>query len=513
MNEHFSRAEEHRARGIRLTEAGLFNEAIAEFKQAIALHPDCLEAYSDLGKAYNEAGSFDLALEACFKLLERAPALLAPIQNIAKTYGEMGRLNEALSYYYKLLERDPDRSSARSDLLLTLNYTSASREMIFFEHAKFSRFDAFSEDQYRDFKPNKKTKITIGYVSADFRDHPVAYLIAPILKHHDRSRFDIVLYNNGNISDAETEKFKKLADIWRDTEALSDTDLIRLIKADGIDILVDLSGHTGGNRLSVFARKPAPLQVSWIGYMNTAGLKAIDYRITDLSLAPEGAEAYYLEKLWRVRDSFTFDHSFYDLPPPLALPARKNGFVTFASMNNYKKVSDRLIDVWVRILKEVPNARLVVSAKGDERFQASIRERFTSRGIAPARIDIVGLKPHREYIALFDTVDIALDTFPFSGLLTIYHGLWSGVPSVVLEGAAEYGRNAATLMKKVNLPEFIATSEDEYVAIAVRYANDLESLERIRPDMRKRFDPSEAALVTKDIEQAYLGMLSEKFPG
>ncbi|MCC2630430.1 MAG: domain/SEC-C motif protein [Candidatus Paceibacter sp.] len=509
-DEKISKALELNTQGIKFADKGLFGQAIACFTEAIELLPTHWELYNNLAKTYNEAGDFQASINTCLYLIQKFPINSGSnFQNIAKSYGEMARHNEALSYYYQALDRNPDSKSVYDDLLLTLNYTFASRQSIFLEHAKFGRFDKPEIKRPHVRTPHNR-KINIGYISPDFRDHPVGYLMKPILEYHNRSAFKIFLYNNTKfaVRDEVTNMFQKQADVWRDIEVLEDADVAELIRKDEIDILVDLTGHTGGNRLGVFVERPAPIQVSWLGYMNTTGLRSIDYHITDWFLAPAGTEAFYTEKLWRIQDSFTY-LPLYEPPSIKPLPALKNGYVTFGFLNNYKKINDKVLDLWASILKAVPDSKLIFSAKGNEAFHEEIRQRFVIRGIAAERIEMVGLKLLPDFLAFFDRTDIALDPFPFTGLITIYHGLYAGVPSIVLKGASEYERNGSAVMKKVNLPEFIADSEQKYLEKAVYWANHLNELAQIRSTMRKRFNKNEAQEVTRSVEQAFQNMMEK----
>lgn len=498
-------AEEHNLQGIKLAQAGFFDRAISLFKEAVHLYPEYAEAYSNLGKAYNETGDFENSIRACQNILTIVPDSPATLQNIAKTYGEMGRLNESLSYYYKAIELNPLSSTAFSDLFLTLNYTFASREAVFMEHLKFSRFNK-KLPAPKLLKKGKDGRINVGYVSGDFREHPAAYLIAPVLKNHDRDKFKIFLYSNTATEDFATADFKKYADVWRNICGINDIEAARLVKKDEIDILVDLSGHTGGNRLLIFAEKPAPVQISWLGYMNTTGFSSIDYRITDNFLAPAGAESFYTEKIIRVPDYFTFEP--FTEPPPIAnSPFVKNGYITFAYLGNYKKVNDRVFSLWVRILKAIPDSRMLLSAKGNSFFHESIKERFAGMGIKEERVKIVGLKFMKDFLRLFDEADISLDPFPFTGCITTLHSLWAGVPSVVRLGEAEYGRNAAAVMRKAGLMEFVAKDDDEYVRIAVNWASKKEELRRLRQKMRERFNKNEAREVTRNVENTFMEVI------
>ena len=477
----------------------------------MASRAERFEFLNNLARTYNEAGAFADSLAVCQEMLRLNPNSPAVLQNIAKTYGEMGRLNEALSHYYQALALNPDSPSTWSDLFLTLNYTFATPEAIFLEHSKYRRFDtwpgirATSTPRRRSIK---NRRINLGYVSADFREHPVAHLLAPVLQYHDRERFRVFLYSNGNLSDKITERFELEADEWRDIHLLDDEAAASLIQRDAIDLLIDLSGHTGSNRLPLFTRRPAPVQVSWLGYLNTTGLKSIDYHLTDQLLCSPDPQKFYSEKLWPITDSFTFD-PLSPLPAINDLPAKQNGHITFASLNNFKKINDRVLNLWSAILKTVPRSRLIISAKGDVNFHQLIKNKFVMRGIARERVTVIGLKLFNDFLKIFNEVDLMLDPFPFPGCITIYHGLFAGVLSVILSGQTEYGRNGAVVMRQVGLEEFIAKSESEYLTIARYWSSEANwpGLSTLRTTMRARFPANRGQIVTKNLERAFIEML------
>ncbi len=506
-----SKAEICNQAGQKLAEVGLFAEALPHFKEAISLAPNYLDAYNNLAKTYNEAGAFADSLTVCQEMLRLQPNSPAVLQNMAKTFGELGRLNEALNYYYRAIALNPDSPSTWSDLFLTLNYTFATSEAVFLEHCKYRRFDPPFPTAPAFYPPrssNKDRRINLGYVSADFREHPVAHLLALVLQYHDRERFKIFLYSNGQLQDKITDRFKLEADEWRDIHALDNETAASLIKHDSLDLLVDLSGHTSGNRLPLFARRLAPMQVSWLGYLNTTGLSSIDYHLTDQLLVSAGSQKFYTEKLWPLVDSFAFNPPS-PLPEINDLPAKKNGFFTFASLNNFKKINDRVLNLWSAILQVVPRSRLIISAKGDLNFQQSIKNKFTLRGIAPERVTIIGLRLFTDFLKIFGAVDLMLDPFPFPGCITIYHGLYAGVPSVVLQSQTEYGRNGAAVMRQVDLAQFIAKSEAEYVNTALYWSAEAnwDKLSTVRVNMRSRFPANRGQAVTKNVERAFIAML------
>ncbi|MES2436816.1 MAG: tetratricopeptide repeat protein [Patescibacteria group bacterium] len=502
-------AQAAHAQGLAYLEKGMFGEALFHLKKAITLVPNYLEAHNTLGRAYNETGDFELSIQTCLHILSQNPQAYFVLQNIAKSYGEMGRHAEALSYYYRYIALSPTAATAYSDLFLTLNYLPMSREAMFVEHYKFHIFDKNNTNSNYLYQKNihdsSKRKIKVGYVSGDLREHPVAHLFVPVIKNHDRSKFNIHIYNNTHSQDDVTKKIKNYGDTWRDIQALSHEDTLELIRSDNLDILVDLSGHTGSNRLLIFAARAAPIQVAWLGYMNTTGLKNMDYRITDFNLSVPDSEKYYTEKLWRVTNSFTFD-PLMELPDIDDLPALKNGFITFASLNNYKKITSHVYDVWADILRKIPTSRLVFSLKGNDTLKQSVLTKFELRGISSDRIKIIDQKLIEDYVKFFNDIDILLDPFPFTGCITVFHGLWGGVPSIVMEGVTEYERNGPTVMKKVGLDSCIAHNPQEYVDIAVYWASHFDELAELRKKMREKFPKNEDKLVTKGIEDAFIKM-------
>jgi predicted O-linked N-acetylglucosamine transferase (SPINDLY family) len=334
-------------------------------------------------------------------------------------------------------------------------------------------------------------KLRIGFVSGDFFEHAVNHFFEPVIKNFDAERFETFAYSNTIKEDAVTERLKPLFTHWRSILGISDDAAADLIEADQIDILVDLSGHTAGNRLLVFARKPAPIQVSWIGYPGTTGMAAIDYRLTDHVTEPEGlTEHLNTEILWRLpRMAACYQPSALTIPVMNHPPSDDNGYVTFGCINRFAKVTDSVLAVWAQILARVPTARLLLEVGDIENpeFRAETEARFERLGLP---LDRVILEPRRAAYMLFHRMDVALDPFPFNGVTTSMDTLWMGVPFVALAGTHLISRLGSAILTTAGLPELVAQTPDEYVEVAARLARDADWLRTVRHDLRDRLTRS-----------------------
>ena len=462
--------------------------------------------------------------EAIERLREaiRLDSSLAPAHyNLGLTLYETGNAEEAEPVLIKAIELDPAFQAAHSTLLCLYGLArSQEPAYVLGRHRHWAThhadpLTAAAAEHSNDRTPGRP--LTVGYVSADFREHSIARVISPILANHDRSRFRVICYDNWPVPDATTRQLQSLAHSWRKIDKLDDASAAELIRADAVDILVDLSGHTAGNRLLVFARKPAPVQASWLGYMCTTGMAAMDWRITDAYLDPPGASEHrYTEKLARIASAAAFE-PHPDSPTVTEAPAISRGFVRFGSFNNYIKIDDEVIVLWITILATLPTSRLILVALGGDApdVQASIRARFHNLAGDPsvaARVDIVGRRPLKQFLQMFKDVDIALDPFPYGGGTTSLHTLWMGVPIVTLEGNSELARSTSGMMIGCGLESLVARSEKHYLDIAVHLAKDLHRLDELRKSIRSRLSEStlgNAESVTRSLEEAYHTMWSE----
>lgn len=428
----------------------------------------------------------------------------------------LGRYGDAVSCYEKSLQLDPENAVMQSNLLFAMNNAPhLNRSLVFEAHLRWGQRLEKKWAHARKAHANERSPdrpLRIGYVSADFRSHSVAYFIDPFWSKIDRAHYKTYVYDNfPGAPDEVARRLQRLADAWRRIADLSDDDVARLVREDGIDVLVDVSGHTGGNRLAVFARKPAPVQATWFAYMNTTGLQAIDYRITDEYLSPSGSsEAYYTEALFRIPSCACFSPA-PESPPVNALPALKNGFITFASFNSWAKVSPQVIDAWCRILTALPRARLLLVARGGDDTQARARmlDPFARNGIDRERVSVLGTRPLAEFLNMFQDVDIALDPFPYNGGTTSLHTLWMGVPVVTLQGNSETARGGGSILCGMGLKDLVAGNVDEYCAIAAGLARDTGRLGQLRLTLREKMAQSpimDAGPTTRAMEMAFREM-------
>ena len=342
-------------------------------------------------------------------------------------------------------------------------------------------------------EPNAESpaKLRVGFVSGDFRAHSVAHFFEPILSARDHGEFSYILYSNYHAADAVSERLRAYADGWRDIWQLTDDALIEQIRPDRIDILVDLSGHTAHNRLAVFARRAAPVQISYLGYPDSTGLTTMDYRITDAATDPPGvADPWHCERLLRLPGSQWCFRPFGAQAVPASLPARDAGFVTFGSFNNLTKASDTLLRCWVQILVNLPTARLRLTRVRSQQRAAEIVALFEQSGVSAERIECAPYKSDPPYGSQFAGVDIALDNYPYNGVTTTCETLFFGVPVISLHGRNGVSRSGLSLLSSLGLAELVASTPEQYVAIAVALAEDLSRLEQLRTSLRTRFEQS-----------------------
>jgi predicted O-linked N-acetylglucosamine transferase (SPINDLY family) len=504
----------HSNLGILLKTMGRIDEATACLQDALRLDPRHAEAHNNLGNIHFDGGRLDKAL-ACFQeALRLKPEFVQAYNNLGLVYQAQGRLEDALACYREALRLDPDKAIPHSNLLYVLNYRDrCDAATLFAEHVRWgerhgrglSDLDAHSN------VPDADRRLRVGYVSADFRNHPIAYFLEAVLAHRDKARFEIFCYNNRAISDDATRRLRRHADHWRDIVGQPDEAVARQIRRDGIDILVDLAGHTKGNRLLTFALKPAPVQATWIGYITTTGLKAMDYIIADRFVIPPEDEPYYVERPVRLPHSylcFTAPHYPIEVSP---LPALHGNEVTFGCFNNASKLTPTVIAVWAKLLHAVPHSRLFLKYTGldDVQVQRHYRDLFTQHRIEGNRIRFSGQSPRERLLAAYREVDIALDPFPYNGGTTTVEALWMGVPVVSLRGDRFVSRTGETILTNIGLAECVADSEDAYIAKARALTADLPRLAELRSQLRSRLLNSplcDGAGFTRDLEAAYRTM-------
>jgi predicted O-linked N-acetylglucosamine transferase (SPINDLY family)/predicted SAM-dependent methyltransferase len=485
-------------------------DAAAEAPPAVAAHQGPAEARYSHALALMQREDYEAALAALARLCEQAPELPQAHFSYAYLQRQLGFIEESIASYRRALELRPEHADTRSHLLMALNYSSQhSPAEVFEEHLRCGdRLVQPVAPPAPDRAPGRRLRV--GYLSPDFCSHVVSAFMLPVLARHDRERFEVYCYHSGARSDAVTQQMRSLAEHWTDCAGLGDAEIAARIRADRVDLLVDLAGHTEGQRMGVLALRPAPLQASWIGYPNTTGLRVVDYRITDARADPPGESEYlHVERLLRLPRSFLCYRPGPEIHPPTPLPAERAGRVTFGCFNNFQKLSGPFFDAAVKLLEAVPGSRLLLKAKPLQlaSVQSRVRERFARAGIDASRIELRGWEATAEsHLAAYDGVDVALDSFPYNGTTTTCEAMWMGVPVVTLRGQCHAGRVGASLLHSMGLDELVAPDAAAYVRIAAALAADRARLAQMRRGLRERLKQSalmdEPGFV-RELEQAY----------
>lgn len=469
-----------------------FMKAVTRFRMGLERNPASNAAMNNLGAVYIHLGFTSEAIEAFQEALVLCPTMIAPYNNLGHMLKISGKAEEGISYYRKGLALAPDnKEMIHNYLLSTLYQTNLTPEAIFEEHRVWGgRIAAgvkrFPRRQIREGHPNQP--IRIGYISPDFCLHPVSFFVEALLQGHTRERFSVYVYSDVHKEDVVTKRFRSMVNVWHDISEMQDKEVGELIQKDQIDILVELCGHTAHTRLELLAAKPAPITVSYLGYPASTGVPGVDYRITDPVVDPPGAtDALHTEKLIRL-ERCAWHYTPPTVSPEVApLPATKNEFITFGCFNNLAKLNAPLYDTWVKILNQVPQSHLFLKAKTfvDPGVCKGVLDYFISQGIAEGRVRVLGFEnTTKGHLDRYHEVDIALDSYPYHGTTTTCEALWMGVPVVTRAGEAHLSRVGLSLLQAVGHPELIATSEAEYIELAVALAKNLEQLTVLRMKLR-----------------------------
>nr|MBI3614212.1 tetratricopeptide repeat protein [Nitrospirota bacterium] len=489
-------------------------ETEACYRRALAIRPDYPEAHYNLGNVLRIKGSLQDAMASYERALTLKPDFVDAHHNLGNTFMDQGRVEDAMASFQRALALKPDNDRVHSALLFSMSYRDVAPDAV------AQGFRKWNEQHARSLEGRKKPhlnnrdanrRLRVGYVSGDFREHPICYFIEPLLSAHDHTHVEVVCYSTDPWVDATTQRVQKYADAWRSLVGVKDEDAADLIANDRIDILIDLAGHTGGNRLLVFARKPAPVQVTYLGSLTTTGLTAIDYRLTDRFLTPPDTAEWFAEELVRLPGCFLCYRQPAEVPAVSPLPAAQAGHVTFGSCNNFTKVTPAVVELWSRILLHVPRSRLVLKDRNfaDAAHRLGCLELFGRCGIEEDRIELLARTSIYDYFALYGRVDIGLDPFPYNGCTTTCDTLWMGVPVVTLAGVMSYSRFGVSLLSNLGLEELIATTPDAYVEKAVGLAKDLTRLAALRETLRQRMAGSplcDAKAFAQGVERAYRDM-------
>lgn len=514
-----STAVDLRRRGQQMLRARKLDEAVACFSRLVAMQPNSSKAHRDLGAALLRDDRLEEAVAEFRKALELRPRFADAYGSLGDAYHLQGKLDQAISCYRNVLRLKPTAARAHSNLLLTLNYShKVDPKAVFQEHLRWARHHAAPLARHirphaNDCDPGRRLKV--GYVSPDFRRHSVNYFVEPVLARHDHDRLAVYCYSDAIRPDDVTERIAGYCDGWRDVRGMTDDEVARLVRDDGIDVLVDLSGHTGTNRLLVFARKPAPVQVTYLGYPNTTGLSTIDYRVTDAYADPPGmTEALNTETLGWMPETFLCYAPPPEAPPAGEPPALAAGRVTFGCFNILAKVTPDVMALWARVLAAVPGSRLVMKDRSGVFAYAArrqyVRDIFRYHGIPADRLDLCDKEPdYAKHLDAYRRVDVMLDPFPYNGTTTTCEALWMGLPVVTLAGATHVGRVGVSILSNVELTDLIAESPEEYVRKAVDLASDRDGLLFLRDTLRDRMQRSplmDAKRFTRSLEEMYRQM-------
>jgi len=489
--------------GTALQTIGQYDDAIAEYRRAVALQPDFADAYYNLGGALQELGYLDEAVNAYRQALQLRQDMAQVYGNLGNALRDMGQLDDALASYRKATSLKIE-SKAANNLLFGLHFhPDYEPRQILEEHRRWNQIFAAPlapaiKPHVNDRSPDRQ--IRVGFLSPDLNAHPVGRFLRPLLAHRDRSQAQVFCYSDVRKPDAMTARLQQEADVWRVTLGMEDDAVAEMIRADSIDILIDLTMHADGSRLLVFARKPAPVQATYLAYAGTTGLDTMDYRISDLYLDPPGGdESVYSEKTIRLA------HSYWCYEPPTEageVTPRRGGDITFGCFNNYAKISPICWKTWCEILRRVPTSRLIVYSREGAHRQRAIQS-LQAQGIDPQRLEFVAATGLAEYFKRYDQIDIALDPFPYPGGTTTCDALWMGVPVVSLAGKTAVSRGGLSILSNVDMPELVSRNVEDYVQTAVKLANDRERLRHLRSTLRERMRQSpimNAALCAKDFD-------------
>lgn len=535
----------HNEMGLLLQAAGRFDEALAAYRELLQLIPEDYVIYNNIGSVLQAQGHFDTAmlqyrlalkispnsaltqcnLGTCLLKMDRQeeclqwfsssikhdPKLYVAHNNLFTTLLELGRTDEAISVCRHAIKINPEWSVMHSNLLFILSHSAGiGATELFKEHQRFGKqFETpwIAKQLTHGNERDPERVLRVGFVSADLYNHAMANFITPVLDNlADATGLELYIYcNNNRADDHITAHLRKLMFNWQDIQQLDNDQFAQCIAADGIDILIDLSGHSGHNRLPVFARKPAPLQLSWIGYAMTTGLQAIDYYVSDPFLSPPGLlDDQFTEKLLSLPAGVAYLPA-QDVPVVAPAPASVNGYLTFGSFNRSNKLNRELLARWASLLRAIPDAKMVVAAMPDEKTIAMIRDWFANDGIAPERLSFHKRTGAREYMDMHRLVDVCLDTAPYPGGTTTYNALWMGVPTLTMTGSTLLGRLGAAIAGHMNLPEYIAQDEADFVRKGVALASNISKVISLRSKLRARFAESamgQPALIAAGLDSA-----------
>jgi predicted O-linked N-acetylglucosamine transferase (SPINDLY family) len=502
-------AEAYNNLGNALHRQKRLDEAVASFQESMRLRPEDATTHNNLGVVLEAQGRLDEAVNAYNRALALRPNFATAHNNLGVVLLAQGRVDEAAASYRRALACQPDYVRAHNNLLVCRNFDpTADPDTLFQEHRRWGEtYDRVAPKAAHPNDRNPERRLRVGYVSPDFYRHAVSHFLEPIFNHHDPKQVEVYCYAEVSAPDAVTARFQARAHGWRWAFGKSDAEVVHQIRSDAIDILVDVAGHSAQNRLLVFTYKPAPIQITYVGYPNTTGLSAIDYRLTDVVADPPFEPVRHSEELVRLPLAFCYAPPD-NAPAVTPLPALAAGHVTFGALHNLAKLNGRVLDLWAQLLHAVPSGRLVIfrnTLQGSARDL--LHQQLTGRGISPERFDLLHQQEARtQHLYVYSSIDVSLDAFPWNGHTTACESLWMGVPVVALYGNRYGSRMAADVLGAVGLSELIASTPDRYVAIATQLAQNRDRLAELRSTLRERMRTSvlcDGPTFTRSLEDAY----------
>jgi predicted O-linked N-acetylglucosamine transferase (SPINDLY family) len=515
-------AEAHHNMGSMLYKKNEKKMALIEYKKAIDINPELADAHVNMAKACYELSRYDDAMMHYKKVLELKGDNGVIVNDIGVVLRHLGKEEDAIAHYryaISIAEDDKILNMAYSNLLFSLSYHDKYSAEQYLQEAKvFGETVLAKTVSYCDWlvSRNQNRPLRVGLVSGDLCKHPVGFFLENMMNHIDPQRLLLLVYSMVSVEDELTKKLKQNCVSWLDISSLSDDVAAQQIREHQVDVLIDLSGHTGGNRLALFARKPAPVQVTWLGYWASIGLTTIDYVLTDEVSLPASHQNQFMEKAWylpNTRLCLSLPHEPVEVS---ALPAQSNGYVTFGSFQSMTKITDEVLLLWSRVLNSIPDARLRLQNKqlNNESMRLALSARIEKVGIKLERVTLLANMPiHRAYFEAHQEVDIILDTFPYPGITTTCEALWMGVPTVTLPKNSMNSRAGCMLLTCAGLQEWIANTEEEYINIAINKASDISTLAQLRAGLREQVRTSplfDAELFARNFETAMFGMWKEK---
>ncbi|HEY7985816.1 MAG TPA: tetratricopeptide repeat protein [Methylophilaceae bacterium] len=490
---------------------GELQAAENSYLQALALKPDHVEILNNLGIVLKDQGRLDEAIQHYQRSLQLDPQHFKAYNNLANAYKEIGLLDQAVIAYQKALELNPGHVETLSNYLFVLSIHPKCSPSQYLENARHyadivSRLATPYLEWFALMDSAKESPLKIGLVSGDLRTHPVGFFLESILAHLNSGMIELVAYSTKPQEDALTARIKPYFTAWHSLVGLSDQTAAHKIHNDGIQILIDLAGHTAHNRLPIFAWKPAPVQISWLGYFASTGLAEMDYVLADPVSIPQSQQAHFTETICYLPDTrlcFTAP-SAREIAP---LPALRNGYITFGCFQNLAKLDDAVLAAWARILQESPNAmlRLQTHQLKTTAIRQLLMERLQRQGIPGERVILVEPGSRESYLAAHAEVDVILDTFPYPGGTTTCEALWMGVPTITLAGETLISRQGASMLSCAGLSDWVATDEHDYVNKAINRSNDLQALAALRNNLRQQVQDSplfDAPRFARHLEQA-----------